>query len=121
VIDLSNQAMYVVVWNSDQQYRLYTLDLHSCQHNVPDNWMPGGILTVSSNGTHEGIVWALATANGDANSFRGVKGMLMAFNATMSPRNYGVVKALTRPSIQMIASGFLLASILPLSPTVRYS
>jgi hypothetical protein len=53
----------------------------NCQGNVPDNWMPGGILTVSSNGTHEGIVWALATANGDANSFRGVKGMLMAFNA----------------------------------------
>jgi hypothetical protein len=53
----------------------------NCQGHLPDNWMPGGILTVSSNGTHEGIVWALAAANGDANSFRGVKGMLMAFDA----------------------------------------
>jgi hypothetical protein len=50
---------------------------------TPDNWMPGGILTVSSNATvaGSGIVWALVPANGDANSFRGVKGMLMALNA----------------------------------------
>ena len=48
---------------------------------MPDNWMPGGILTVSGNGKNDGIVWALVPANGDANSFRGVKGMLMAFNA----------------------------------------
>jgi hypothetical protein len=48
-----------------------------------DNWMPGGILSVSSDQSKvgTGIVWALVPANGDANSFRGVKGMLMAFNA----------------------------------------
>ena len=46
-------------------------------------WMPGGLLGVSSNGTTPGtgIVWALVPANGDANSCRGVKGMLMAFDA----------------------------------------
>ncbi len=46
-------------------------------------WMPGGLLGVSSNGSAAGtgIVWALVPANGDANSCRGVKGMLMAFNA----------------------------------------
>lgn len=52
-----------------------------CGGGLPDNWMPGGILTVSSNAGNDGIVWALVPANGDANSFRGVKGMLMAFNA----------------------------------------
>lgn len=53
----------------------------NCHNQVPDNWMPGGILTVSSNAKNDGIVWALVPANGDANSFRGVKGMLMAFRA----------------------------------------
>jgi hypothetical protein len=28
-----------------------------------------------------GIVWALVPANGDSNGYRGVKGMLLAFNA----------------------------------------
>ena len=46
-------------------------------------WMPGGLLAVSSNGTSRGtgIVWAVVPANGDANSCRGVKGMLIAFDA----------------------------------------
>jgi hypothetical protein len=46
-------------------------------------WMPGGQLTVTSNGTAagSGVVWALVAANGDANSCRGVKAMLMALNA----------------------------------------
>jgi len=47
------------------------------------NWMPGGVLTVSSDADRRGtgIVWALVPANGDANSYRGVKGMLIAINA----------------------------------------
>jgi hypothetical protein len=46
-------------------------------------WMPGGVLGVSSNGATAGtgIVWALVPTNGDGNSCRGVKGMLIAFNA----------------------------------------
>jgi hypothetical protein len=50
---------------------------------TPDNWMPGGILAVSSDRAKPGtgIVWALVPANGDANTYRGVKGMLMALNA----------------------------------------
>jgi hypothetical protein len=43
--------------------------------------MPGGQLALSSNGTQDGIVWALVPANGDANSCRGVKGMLLAVAA----------------------------------------
>ena len=47
------------------------------------HWMPGGFLTVSSNGSEPGtgIVWVLTPANGDANTCRGVKGMLMALDA----------------------------------------
>jgi hypothetical protein len=55
-----------------------------CVHNAEnDAWMPGGVLSVSSNGAQPGtgIVWALVPANGDANRCRGVKGMLMAFDA----------------------------------------
>jgi hypothetical protein len=41
------------------------------------------MLSVSSNGTTAGtgIVWAVVPVNGDANSCRGVKGMLMAYDA----------------------------------------
>ncbi len=47
------------------------------------NWMPGGIMSVSSNAdtAGTGIVWVLVPANGDANSYRGVKGMLLALDA----------------------------------------
>jgi len=46
-------------------------------------WMPGGYLTLSSKGSDAGtgILWALVPANGDGNSCRGVKAMLMAFKA----------------------------------------
>jgi hypothetical protein len=53
----------------------------ACQ--TQENWMPGGMLAVSSNGTqpNTGIVWAIVPVNGDGNSCRGVKGMLIAFDA----------------------------------------
>jgi hypothetical protein len=46
-------------------------------------WMPGGYLGVSSNGSTPGtgIVWVIVPANGDGNSCRGVKGMLIAVDA----------------------------------------
>jgi hypothetical protein len=44
-------------------------------------WMPGGLMGASSNGGAQGIVWALVPVNGDANSCRGVKGMLVAVAA----------------------------------------
>jgi hypothetical protein len=52
-------------------------------HKPARNWMPGGILALSSDGDRSGtgIVWALVPANGDSNTFRGVKGMLLALNA----------------------------------------
>jgi hypothetical protein len=41
------------------------------------------MIAVSSNGTqpNTGIVWAVVPVNGDGNSCRGVKGMLIAFDA----------------------------------------
>jgi hypothetical protein len=56
----------------------------ACQSDANHGmWMPGGLLTLSSNGATpgSGILWALVPANGDSNSCRGVKGMLVAFNA----------------------------------------
>jgi hypothetical protein len=52
-------------------------------HKPARNWMPGGILALSSdaNQAGTGIVWALVPADGDSNTFRGVKGMLLALNA----------------------------------------
>jgi len=45
--------------------------------------MPGGMITLSSNGQipHSGIVWSLAPLNGDANT-KVVQGVLRAYDAT---------------------------------------
>lgn len=59
-------------------------DVPACQSQANHGmWMPGGLLGVSSNGSTPGtgIVWAVVPANGDGNSCRGVKGMLMALDA----------------------------------------
>jgi hypothetical protein len=56
----------------------------ACQANANNGmWMPGGMVSVSSNGSQPGtgIAWALVPVNGDGNSCRGVKGMLIAFDA----------------------------------------
>jgi hypothetical protein len=49
----------------------------------PPDGMPGGMLSLSSNGSKAGtgILWALVPLTGDANQFRGVKGVLIAFDA----------------------------------------
>jgi hypothetical protein len=46
--------------------------------------MPGGMLSVSANGTQAGtgILWALVPLAGDANSERGVRAQLLAFDAS---------------------------------------
>src|SRR6202012_1800733 len=48
----------------------------------PPQGMPGGMLTISANGSQSGtgIVWASVPRNGDANQFT-VPGNLYAFNA----------------------------------------
>ena len=56
---------------------------------------PEAYLGVSSNGSAAGtgIVWALVPANGDGNSCRGVKGMLIAFDAEDVTKESGAVRA----------------------------
>jgi hypothetical protein len=62
------------------QPKLNQVPVCQCEANH-GMWMPGGQLSLSSNGRNDGIVWAIVPTNGDANSCRGVKGMLVAFAA----------------------------------------
>src|SRR5581483_4407591 len=50
----------------------------------PPDGMPGGMLSLPSNGRKAGtgIVWAVVPLDGDANRFRGVQGILLALDAT---------------------------------------
>jgi outer membrane protein assembly factor BamB len=49
----------------------------------PPLGMPGGMLTVSANGSSPGtgVVWAVVPLDGDANQQRGVKGIVLALDA----------------------------------------
>ncbi len=49
----------------------------------PPMGMPGGMLTLSANGrrTGSGILWAVTPLDGDANTQRGVKGIVLALDA----------------------------------------
>jgi hypothetical protein len=50
---------------------------------APPVGMPGGMMSVSSNGTKTGtgILWAVVPLDGDANQFRGVQGIVLALDA----------------------------------------
>jgi len=50
------------------------------QYRPPDG-MPGGMLALSSKGRTNGILWAVVPLDGDANKFRGVKGIVLALDA----------------------------------------
>ena len=47
----------------------------------PPDGMPGGMLSLSSRGDTNGIVWAVVPLDGDANRQRGVKGIVLAIDA----------------------------------------
>ncbi|MGH3118494.1 MAG: hypothetical protein ACRDQ2_15560, partial [Gaiellales bacterium] len=47
----------------------------------PPEGMPGGMLALSSKGATNGILWAVVPLDGDANKFRGVKGIVLALDA----------------------------------------
>jgi len=47
----------------------------------PPQGMPGGMLALSSKGRSNGILWAVVPLDGDANKFRGVKGIVLALDA----------------------------------------
>lgn len=91
-----------IVWNSPQGLNVYVWGendyLHSYRFNtttqtlnttpyasgavLPPLGMPGGIMTLSSNGAQAGtgVLWAATPRNGDANEYT-VPGALYAFNA----------------------------------------
>jgi hypothetical protein len=55
--------------------------------------MPGGMITLSANGTNDGIVWALHAIDGDANKAV-VKGILRAYDAQSFTTNSDGSKAI---------------------------
>jgi hypothetical protein len=82
------QKGFVYAWGEESRLTAIPFDGNrfDVQHKVLSPFvippgMPGGLLSISANGTADGIVWALVPNNGDANKFRGVVGQLVAFNA----------------------------------------
>ncbi len=79
------------VWGENDHLKAFTfrqgkfVDLANPRRSTyqPPHGMPGGMLAVSSNGAKAGtgILWAVAALDGDANSFRGVQGIVVALDA----------------------------------------
>jgi hypothetical protein len=78
---------YLYVWGENDQLRAYRFVNRRLAANpalsafAPPHGMPGGMLAVSSNDRASGVVWAVVPLNGDANEYRGVKGIVLALNA----------------------------------------
>ncbi|MFL5494593.1 MAG: hypothetical protein ACJ8DC_09455 [Gemmatimonadales bacterium] len=77
----------VYVWGENDRLRAYRFanrrivqTARLSEYRPPDG-MPGGMLSLSSNGRAGGILWAVVPLNGDANKFRGVKGIVLALDA----------------------------------------
>ncbi|MGH8728472.1 MAG: hypothetical protein ACREV9_10005 [Burkholderiales bacterium] len=77
----------IYVWGENDRLRAYPFVNRRVvphpkmnQHHLPEG-MPGGMLSLSSNGKNNGILWAVVPLDGDANAFRGVKGLVMALDA----------------------------------------
>ena len=89
----TGSAQYVYLWGENDFLRAYQFNgtnfntnavgLSSMRSPVSNTGMPGGFLSVSSNGTSNGIVWALTPYNANANNAT-VAGILHAFNAVPS-------------------------------------
>lgn len=78
----------VFVWGENDNLRSYVLKNGTLVtppakslYRIPDG-MPGGMLSISAdaNKAGTGIVWALVPLNGDANTQRGVRAQLLAFD-----------------------------------------
>jgi hypothetical protein len=81
-------ATRVLVWGEDDFLRSFTLKNGSLVtppakslYLIPPG-MPGGMLSISANGSQAGtgIVWAIVPLFGDANTQRGVRAQLLAFD-----------------------------------------
>lgn len=81
-------ATRVLVWGEDDFLRSFTLQNGrlvtppaKSLYLIPPG-MPGGMLSISANGSQAGtgIVWAIVPLFGDANTQRGVRAQLLAFD-----------------------------------------
>jgi hypothetical protein len=83
-------AARVFVWGENDHLRSYLFQNGklvtppSMSLYLIPNGMPGGMLSISANGNQAGtgILWALVPLNGDANTQRGVRAQLLAYDAT---------------------------------------
>ena len=85
------QTAWVYAWGENSRLEAFTFE-GGLLKNVdnpkqskfrPPIGMPGGMLTVSANGSQpgSGVVWAVVPLDGDANQQRGVKGIVLALDA----------------------------------------
>ena len=88
---ISPQGLNLYVWGENDFLHLYSFNTSTQTFNttpvangsiLPPVGMPGGMMSLSSNGSQSGtgVVWASVPRNGDANHFT-VPGNLYAFNA----------------------------------------
>src|SRR5262249_11338352 len=85
------QTAWVYAWGENSHLEAYRLEQGRLQ-NVdnpgksafrPPIGMPGGMLSISANGSSRGsgVLWAAVPLDGDANQQRGVRGIVLAFDA----------------------------------------
>jgi hypothetical protein len=77
----------IYLWGENDRLRAYrftrrriAVEPTLSDYRPPDG-MPGGMLSLSSRGGTNGILWAVVPLNGDANKFRGVRGIVLALDA----------------------------------------
>jgi outer membrane protein assembly factor BamB len=86
-----SETAWVYAWGENSRLAAFNFEgglLKNADHPKeskfrPPIGMPGGMLTVSANGSQpgSGIVWAVVPLDGDANQQRGVKGIVLALDA----------------------------------------
>ena len=90
-----NHGSMLFCWGENENLRAWSIDATgrvtylAAGHEIasagmqPPGGMPGGMVTLSSNGlvSHTGVVWATAPIHGDANQHH-VPGILRAYDAT---------------------------------------
>jgi len=89
----NGSAQYVYLWGENDYLRAFQFNgatfnttavgTNAAKAPVTGTGMPGGFLSVSANGTSNGIIWATTPYGGDANHGT-VTGILRAFNAVPS-------------------------------------
>jgi hypothetical protein len=78
---------FVYLWGENDRLRAYRFANRRLAANPklseysPPHGMPGGMLSLSSHDKTNGVLWAVVPLNGDANEFRGVKGIVLALDA----------------------------------------